>query len=52
MIVEWPADPIYVSIAEKAMHLDALGMSDDKAIPRTIGVSDKTVAKAIAFAAD
>jgi hypothetical protein len=38
--------PVYVQIAEKAMQLRDLRMSD-KAIALALGVSDKTVAKAI-----
>jgi biotin operon repressor len=38
--------PVYVQIGEKAMHLRDLSMSD-KAIARALGVSDKTVPKAI-----
>jgi transposase len=39
--------PVYLRIAEKAKHLQELGMSD-RAIARALGVSDKTVAKAAA----
>ncbi len=48
-IVDLAGIPVYLRIAEKAAHLRELGMSD-KAIARTLRVSDKTVAKAIAFA--
>jgi DNA invertase Pin-like site-specific DNA recombinase len=37
--------PVYEQIAAKAKHLRELGMSD-RLIARTLGVSDKTVAKA------
>jgi hypothetical protein len=46
VIVDGTEAPVYLRIAEKAKHLRELGMSD-KAIVRTIGVIDKTVAKAI-----
>jgi orotate phosphoribosyltransferase-like protein len=46
MIVDRAEVPVYVKITEKAMHLRDLGMSD-KAIALALGVSDKTVAKAI-----
>ena len=38
--------PAYPKLAEKAKHLQELGMSD-KAIAWALGVNDKTVAKAI-----
>jgi hypothetical protein len=47
MMVHWSAEPVYVSLAEKAKHLHTLGMRH-KAIAGALGVSDKTVAKAIA----
>jgi hypothetical protein len=50
VIVEHPELPVYLKVAEKAMHLRELGMSG-KAIARVLGVSDKTVAKAIPVAA-
>jgi orotate phosphoribosyltransferase-like protein len=37
--------PVYLRIADKAKHLRELGMSD-RAIARTLEVSDKTVVKA------
>jgi biotin operon repressor len=46
MIVDRAEVPVYVEIAEKAMQLRDLTMSD-KAIARALGVSDKTVAKGI-----
>ena len=45
-IVERVEAPAYPKLAEKAKHLQELGMSD-KAIARALGVNDKTVAKAI-----
>ena len=46
VIVDRAEMPVYVQIGEKAMRLRDLRMSD-KAIARALGVSDKTVAKAI-----
>ena len=46
MIVDHMGAPLYLRIAQKARHLRELGMSD-KAIARSLHVSDKTVAKAI-----
>jgi hypothetical protein len=40
--------PIYQQIAPKAFHLKQLGMSDS-AIAGRLGVTDKTVAKAVAW---
>jgi plasmid maintenance system antidote protein VapI len=45
--IEEPVEPpLYQRIAVKAKHLRELEMSD-KAIARALGVSDKTVTKAI-----
>jgi hypothetical protein len=46
MIVDQVEVPVYLRIAEKAKHLRELGMSD-KAIGLALGVSDKTVRKAV-----
>jgi len=46
VVVDQAAVPVYLQIAERAMQLHGLRMSD-KAIARALGVSDKTVAKAI-----
>ena len=46
IIVDRSEEPLYLRIAEKARHLHELGMSD-RAIAGALGVSDKTVAKAI-----
>jgi hypothetical protein len=45
VIIGGAEQPVYVRIADKAQHLRELGMSD-RAIARTLGVSDKTAAKA------
>jgi hypothetical protein len=50
MITHTTGVPVYLSIAAKVQELRALETSD-RAIARTMGVSDKTVAKAICFAA-
>jgi hypothetical protein len=44
LMIDRPDLPVYLRIAQKAKHLRELGMSD-RAIARTLGVSDKTVAK-------
>jgi hypothetical protein len=46
-IVDTGSTPVFLRIAAKAAHLRELGMSD-RAIARTLGVTDKTVSKAIA----
>lgn len=46
-LIETAERPIYQQIARKALQLRELGMSD-RMIARRIGVTDKTVAKAIA----
>jgi hypothetical protein len=46
VIVDQVDVPAYLKIADKAKHLNELGMSD-KAIARALRVSDKTVAKAL-----
>ena len=38
--------PVYQRIAQKALHLRELGLSD-RVIAQRLGVSDKTVGKAI-----
>ena len=45
-IVETADSPAFQRIAAKAKHLRELGMSD-RAIAVAVGVSDKTVSKAI-----
>jgi hypothetical protein len=40
--------PVYQQIARKALHLRELGMSD-RAIAGRLGVTDKTIAKAVAW---
>jgi hypothetical protein len=45
-IVDTGTAPIYQQIALKAFHLKQLGMNDS-AIARSLGVTDKTVAKAV-----
>lgn len=47
-LVEAIPPPVYQRIAEKAMGLRELGMSN-KAIARALEVDDKTVAKAVAW---
>ena len=42
--------PLYLRIAERALHLRELGISD-RAIARALGVTDKTVARAVHAAA-
>jgi CRP-like cAMP-binding protein len=46
VIVDRTELPVYLRIAEKAKQLRELGMSD-RAIAEALGVSDKTVAKAV-----
>jgi CRP-like cAMP-binding protein len=46
MIFDRAEVPVYLGIAEKAQRLRALGMSD-RAIAHALGVTDKTVSKAI-----
>ncbi len=41
--------PVYQQIAPQATHLRELGMSD-RAIATALSVSDKTIAKAVAYA--
>jgi len=43
--------PVYQQLAPQATHLRELGMSN-KAIAAALSVSDKTIARAIAYAAD
>ena len=45
-ILDTGAAPIYQQIAPKAFHLQQLGLSNS-AIAKRLGVTDKTVAKAI-----
>jgi len=47
-ILDTAAPPIYQQIASKAFQLQQLGMSSS-AIARRLGVTDKTVAKGIAW---
>jgi hypothetical protein len=47
-LVETLEPPVYQRIARKALHLRELGMSD-RAIAGRLGVTDKTIAKAIAW---
>ena len=47
-ILDTDAPPIYQQIASKAFQLQQLGMSSS-AIAKRLGVTDKTVAKAIAW---
>jgi hypothetical protein len=49
LVVDDAELPIYLRIADQAKHLRDLGMSD-RAIAGTLGVSDKTVAKAAGHA--
>jgi len=50
-LVEAEAPPKYQQIAEKALHLKRLALSNE-AIARHIGVNGKTVAKALNWALD
>lgn len=45
-LVDASSMPVYLEFAEKAAHLRELGMSD-RSIAVALGVSDKTVAKAV-----
>jgi hypothetical protein len=47
-ILDTNVAPVYQQIAPKAFQLQQLGMSDS-AIARSLGVTDKTVAKALAW---
>ena len=47
-LVETLEPPVYQRVARKALHLRELGMSD-RAIAGHLGVTDKTIAKAIAW---
>ena len=47
-ILDTDAPPIYQQIAPNAFQLQQLGMSDS-AIARRLGITDKTVAKSIAW---
>jgi hypothetical protein len=47
-LVETLEPPVYQQIARKALHLRELGMSD-RVIAGRLGVTDKTIAKAIAW---
>jgi hypothetical protein len=47
-LVETAEPPVYQRIARKALQLRELGMSD-RAIAGRLGVTDKTIAKAIAW---
>lgn len=47
-LVETVEPPVYQRVARKALHLRELGMSD-RAIAGCLGVTDKTIAKAIAW---
>lgn len=48
VLLDTGAAPVYQKIASKALHLQQLGLSFS-AIAKRIGVTDKTVAKAIAW---
>jgi len=48
-LVETSEPPAYQRIARKALHLRELGMSD-RAIAGRLGVTDKTITKAIGWA--
>jgi hypothetical protein len=48
VLLDTDAPPIYQQIAPKAVQLQQLGMSDS-AIGKRLGITDKTVAKAIAW---
>lgn len=48
-LVETLEPPVYQRVARRALHLHELGMSD-RAIAGRLGVTDKTIAKAIAWA--
>ena len=47
-LLDTAGPPIYQRIARKALHLRELGLSD-RVIARRLGVTDKTVAKAVAW---
>ena len=47
-ILDTGAAPVYQQITPKAFHLKQLGISDS-AIARKLGVTDKTVGKAVAW---
>jgi biotin operon repressor len=47
-LVETSAAPAYQAIASKALQLRELGLSD-RVIAARLGVSDKTVAKAVSW---
>lgn len=47
-LVEIPERPVYQRIAQKAMQLRELGLSD-RGIAARLGVTDKTIAKAVAW---
>jgi len=47
-ILDTGAAPVYQQIAPKAVQLQQLGMSNS-AIARRLGITDKTVAKSIAW---
>jgi transposase len=51
VIVDSADMPICLQISEKAKHLRELGMSD-RAIARSLAVTEKTVSKAIALPDD
>lgn len=50
-LLETAEPPKYQQIAEKALHLNQLGLSNE-AIARQIGVDGKTVAKALNWILD
>ena len=50
-LLEAVVAPIYQQIAEKVLHLNQLGLSNE-AIARRIGVDGKTVAKALRWVLD
>jgi hypothetical protein len=50
-LLETAEPPRYQQIAEKALHLNLLGLSHE-AVARHIGVDGKTVAKALSWALD
>jgi len=51
VLLETVETPKYQQIAEKALHLNQLGLSNE-AIARHLGISGKTVAKALIWIID